>query len=226
MNTNRAWRRLAMSSGVGLIATYLLVVGGFVDAIEASINERAIRGDLPGNLSFLETLSDATNNEPLLVAGLIVIVGFLVAGAWRSAVAFLVVNAVSAVAVTILKDVVGRERPGGAATLWETASWPSGHTTGTMTFALALLVLVGTSRRTQAILGVVVVPVALAVGYSRIFLGVHWPTDVLAGWLLSTFLVSLMMLVSGGSLGRVHRPSAVLGSTVLAISSMAFTGFS
>ena len=226
MNTNRAWRRLAMSSGVGLIATYLLVAGGFVDAIEASFNERVIRGDLPGNLSFLESLSDATNNEPLLVAGLIVSVGFLVAGAWRSAVAFLVVNAVSAVAVTILKDVAGRERPNGATALWETASWPSGHTTGTMTFALSLLVLVGTSRRTQSILGAVVVPLALAVGYSRIFLGVHWLTDVMAGWLLSTFLVSLMMLVSGGSLGRVRRPSAVLGSTVLAIGYMAFTGFS
>lgn len=187
------WRRLSVLAALGLLLNYLLVAQGVLHGWEASINERVMRGELPGSNGFLQALSDATNNEPLFVAGVIVCLVLVAVRRWRQAWAFFLVNIVSATAVTILKDVVGRERPNNAAILWETASWPSGHTTGTMTFALALVFLVAPSRRSQMIVGAVVVPAAILVGYSRVFLGVHWPTDVAAGWLLSTLLVSLMV---------------------------------
>jgi len=88
-----------------------------------------------------------------------------------------------------LKLVFGRDRPPAALHLVEAinASFPSGHamlsavvylTLGTLTARFAA------SRRVKiyALAGAAVV--ALLVGMSRVYLGVHWPSDVLAGWSL------------------------------------------
>lgn len=70
------------------------------------------------------------------------------------------------------------------------AAFPSGHTTTSATvaalFCLALLGFRGRRaavRRTGAALAVTW---AVVVGVTRVYLGVHWPTDVLGGWLLAS----------------------------------------
>ena len=81
------------------------------------------------------------------------------------------------------KQVFARARP----SLWEsiapesTYSFPSGHAMGSMTLA-AVLVLLAWHTRWR---GWVAVPAALfvaMVGLSRVYLGVHYPSDILAGW--------------------------------------------
>ncbi|MGW0118754.1 phosphatase PAP2 family protein [Streptomyces sp. NPDC003327] len=100
----------------------------------------------------------------------------------------------------LVKYAVGRERP-----RWPDpvdsahfASFPSGHAmTATVVCGLLLWVL-ALARREEwrgwgTIAGVAVVSV-LGVGWTRVYLGVHWPTDVLGGWLMGWCVVAAAVL--------------------------------
>jgi undecaprenyl-diphosphatase len=105
-----------------------------------------------------------------------------------------VTSLVAACVQQTLKFVVGRERP-----QWPDpvdsahyAAFPSGHAmTATVTFGLLLwlLRLYGARRAARAGLLAVGVVSVVGVGFTRVFLGVHWFTDVLAGWLMGAALV-------------------------------------
>ena len=81
------------------------------------------------------------------------------------------------------KPIFARERPA----LWESIapehnySFPSGHAMGSMTLACVLVLLAWRTRARWPVLGVATVFVVL-VGMSRVYLGVHYPSDILAGW--------------------------------------------
>lgn len=66
-------------------------------------------------------------------------------------------------------------------------SFPSGHSAMAAVVFLVLATVfasVEPRRRTKALIYGVAIAVVIAVGVSRIYLGVHWPTDVLGGWCL------------------------------------------
>ncbi len=66
-----------------------------------------------------------------------------------------------------------------------TSSFPSGHSMMSAVTYLtlgALLARAEASRRIKAYLLILAVLLTFSVGLSRVYLGVHWPTDVLAGW--------------------------------------------
>ena len=73
------------------------------------------------------------------------------------------------------------------AALWESIvpehnySFPSGHAMGSMTLACVLVLLAWRTRARWAVLCAAAVFVVL-VGMSRVYLGVHYPSDILAGW--------------------------------------------
>lgn len=65
-------------------------------------------------------------------------------------------------------------------------SFPSGHASGNLVFFCALALLVG-----RPLGWAVAVPLALAIGFSRLWLGVHWPSDIAAGWIEGAGLLCL-----------------------------------
>jgi len=118
--------------------------------------------------------------------------------------------------VTLAKHVVGRERPPRAIWLVQAHGWsfPSGHTaTASLVFpVLALTVATLTRHRAVAILGWVVAGLAIAaVAFSRVELGVHWTTDVVA----SIVLVAVWLTAIAISLGGRLRPPEPAGEVSL-----------
>ena len=111
----------------------------------------------------------------------------LLSGRRRTALFVLVSTASGALATLLLKGFFARPRPdllphGDFVT---TASFPSGHAMLSaivyLTLGTLLARLVGARRQKLYIMAIAVLLSAL-VGLSRVYLGVHWPTDVLAGW--------------------------------------------
>ena len=98
------------------------------------------------------------------------------------------------------KQLFARERP----SLWEsiapeaTYSFPSGHAMGSMTLAWVVVLLAWRTRWRTPVL-VAAVAFAVLVGLSRVYLGVHYPSDILAGWAAaSTWTVGSYLLVFHG----------------------------
>jgi membrane-associated phospholipid phosphatase len=82
------------------------------------------------------------------------------------------------------KHVIGRPRPSGGA-----PGFPSGHTTAAAAFAVMLIYIASRERwphRTRGTLVAVAVLLAGLVGWARIMLHAHWPSDVLGGLLIGT----------------------------------------
>ncbi|MEV0107729.1 phosphatase PAP2 family protein [Nocardia sp. NPDC050799] len=106
------------------------------------------------------------------------------------------VGAASAVLVPVSKQLIGRSRPPVAGQLVEVSNpaFPSGHSVGSAAVVgvLAALFCLRTAHRVARVIVAAVAAVfVLLVGLSRIYLGVHWPTDVLAGWALGGLLVAI-----------------------------------
>ena len=80
-----------------------------------------------------------------------------------------------------------------------TASFPSGHSVMAAATYLtlgALLAQVQSRRRQKMFLLGMGMALAILVGMSRVYLGVHWPTDVLAGWTVGAGWAALVWLAS------------------------------
>lgn len=93
----------------------------------------------------------------------------------------------------ILKLLFQRDRPA----LWERVitensySFPSGHAMASSALALSIIVLLWSTKwRWWAVLGGLTY--VFIIGFTRMYLGLHYPTDIVAGWLVSAVWVALV----------------------------------
>jgi undecaprenyl-diphosphatase len=219
------YRRLGLSVTVALLAG--LTLSGFMLWSLAELADGVVEGE---SRRFDQTALIAIDNRAprsldapmravtalgyyyLVLPVMLVAVGvFLRYGRRLSALLLAVATSGSLLLTTILKDVFERARPelvdsGYTASFY---SFPSGHATIAVSFYGTLTLLVaynlrGVSRWTVVVAGILLV---FLIGFSRLYLGVHYPTDILAGYLSALLWISTVgtVLFALHSLRRGER---------------------
>jgi len=138
----------------------------------------------------IEAMRDVTSLGSITVLAIIVTMAAILlwlAGARRAAVLIVVASITGHLLSSIAKQLIGRPRPPEMQhlTTVHTASFPSGHSmlSTVVYFTLATIVCAILTKRRKKffVLGMAFV-LSAVVGISRVYLGVHYPSDVLAGW--------------------------------------------
>lgn len=169
-------------------------------------------GDLAdpiGSRSVEESMRDITALGGVTFLTLLTVVATLALvlhGKWKRAAVFAGTVIAANISSEVLKQVYDRPRP----TLVPhgvyvySGSFPSGHSTLAAATFLTLATVIASlepRRSTKALTYVLAIALTIMVGFSRVYLGVHWPSDVLGGWSLGAAWALVAWIV----LNRVTR---------------------
>ena len=134
--------------------------------------------------------------QGVIAIDVVIVLSLLAFKRWRETTFAAVACIGSALLNLGSKQLFQRDRP----SLWEsvspetTFSFPSGHAMGSMTLAMVAILLAWPTPWRWPVLSVAVL-FALLVGFSRIYLGVHYPSDILGGWMAAVAWVTGIHLV-------------------------------
>lgn len=213
------YRFLLVATGAGLCvaAACSLIIAKLLADVNSA--DGAVRRDpqiltwaVDHRTAALTTLFRAVTHlaDPLVVILVAAVAAQLLFRARHRTLALLVVatTAGTAVTTTVMKAAVDRARP--PQTLWLSfasgPAFPSGHSAQSVALygSIAVAITCVAHRRAlRAGAPLVAAALAVAVGSSRVYLGVHWPTDVLCGWAVAILWLTILLL-SGWSLPRLR----------------------
>lgn len=198
------------------VATGGAALEGFDSALTDFTRGWADPGGPPVALAHLVGLVTAPFWSALAAGALVI---WLLVTRHLAAGAMLALSGVAGVSTSeIVKTLMGRTRPPGAEQFESDLdkSFPSGHSMEGIYLYLAVgLILIhlgrAQGRRGVQVIGAVLVLIGPMIGLSRLVLGVHWPSDIAAGWAFGSVVLLLSALLLWWPLDRGWRP--VGGST-------------
>ena len=215
-------RRLAVVIALGAAALCAAAVIALLDGVFEQADLSAFDGPfsaavaarrVPWMTSVAQGATFLGGTLPVAGMLLLLIVWLLVRHrAWRLAVFVTITMAVSAAVTVGLKLLIERARPTSDLRIGVedmTFSFPSGHTLNSTVLAglvAGLVLLACRSWWTRALVVAAWFAIVGTIGFSRIYLGYHWLTDVLAGWLTGVGLLALAAAVALAWPVLVARP--------------------
>jgi undecaprenyl-diphosphatase len=187
-------RRFAVLLGLILVVLAVKisedVLGGESGPVDKAVL-LFIHSHVPASMTPFFTIITFTGSSKFLIPFTSAIAILLLLARRRSEALLLATSVITAALVVyIIKILVARTRPA----LWDTewywgTSFPSGHTLAVAAFATAAyLCMLKIRPNAQPITMIIATLWIFLVGLSRLVLGVHWPTDVLAAVCIGTFL--------------------------------------
>lgn len=162
----------------------------FDRAVLTALREPGDLSDPIGPVWLEQAVRDVTalGGSTVLTLITLAVVGFLMLQGKPRTIGFLLFAIIGGLLLSLLmKEGFARPRPDFLPHGQEvyTASFPSGHSMNSAIVYLTLGAILARAQRARAVkiyFLTVAIVITLLVGLSRIYLGVHWPTDVLAGW--------------------------------------------
>ena len=196
IGARRLPRELIGAAIVAAAIALFLGIGLLVDRYPFGFDQRIVaglRGSAPSpGLAYAARDVTALGGGLVLTTLVVLAAGFLlVQRLWLTGLALILAALTGGWAVDWIKQAVVRARPDVVPHLVEASgySFPSGHSANSAIVYLTLAALasqVTRSRGTRVYLFAVAILISGAVGLSRVYLGVHWPSDVMAGWSFGT----------------------------------------
>jgi len=150
--------------------------------------------------SFWSWISWTGDKIPRITIAIATILGLLALRRWHSALFIFGVLFSGIVLTVLLKYWIARPRPQLVPHLDYVSlqSFPSGHTLNSTLFYITLVWVIAPMlppKIPRWPLFTLAIILSLAIGISRIALGVHWPSDVIASWVIATTWLSLCTLI-------------------------------
>ena len=190
----------------GFLALASEVMEGDTTAIDTTILRALRKADDPSRTIGTRWLQGAVldltaiGGPTVLWLVVLSVVGFLLLQArYRTAIVVMATAASGDILNVVLKNLFLRPRPDVVPHLRDvsgTMSFPSGHAMESAIIYLTLLMQVAERRVTKIYCIGLAVFLTLLVGVTRVFLGVHYPTDVVAGWMFGFFWASLCWIIA------------------------------
>lgn len=188
---------LLAAGGIGLVvALAVLVSTGLSDPVDAGITAAVRSPELSALLAPLQGITELGSTRAVLIVAVLTLALALAIGPWLRGVAGALTMVLVSVLNSSLKLAIARERPELLEPIIQERgfSFPSGHAALGMVAYGILAVVIGRSRLPRAVraglIGALLLLVLL-IGLSRVWLGFHYPTDVLAGWIAGAVIVLL-----------------------------------
>jgi membrane-associated phospholipid phosphatase len=188
-----------------LLASFSLVTEDIVEGEELAVDrpvESYLIGRRTAGLTVLMRIITSLGSTQVAIP-LILVLGLLgrrALGSWRPLGFLVVIVGGATLTSTIIKIVVARPRPAAGALVDALGyAFPSGHsTTGTAAWLGTAVVVASMTRATflRVLIGSAAALVVVLIGVSRVYLGVHAPTDVLGGWAIGTLWVTGVLVVA------------------------------
>ena len=208
-------RVLIVAALFALVASITVAVTQFgsVHELDAQASASAQEQMTRESAGWAGHLADLASTRTALTVTIVGALLLLITRHWRGAIALGLVYPVTQGAVQLVKVIVERPRPDTHGALAEAHgfSFPSAHSaTSVAVYATIAFILIRASRQAHSRVAVATLAGALVlgVGLSRVLLGAHYPTDVLAGWAFGALLASLCWLAAD----RVPLPRVSLSA--------------
>ncbi|MDO9165946.1 MAG: phosphatase PAP2 family protein [Rhodoferax sp.] len=184
--------------------------------IDAFIHDVLLTLRTPDGDHFWVAVTELGDVQVVLPVIVVALGWFLAHRLWRTAIYWLAAAGVAEALVQVIKVALHRPRPGALHAGVAQFSFPSGHATLSLVVYgfLAFLLCVQASRRLRVFIVSAVVLLIGLVAWSRLYLGVHWMSDVVGGLSFGTAWIAALAVAYLYQRREVPR-SASLGVTVV-----------
>ena len=192
---NQAVRWRFIATIVVLACIWLAMLLGGAGPVDRAIYEALYAGHRPVLLIVARVLTFFGEPTLLIGASVIVALWFWHKGRGRAGLVLFAVTLTGRVLSEGQKYWIARVRPDVEPHLVvvKTSSFPSGHAASSMIFYLALALLLAGHTRYRFTTAALATTLSLLIGTSRVMLGVHWPSDVIGGWVFGLLWVMLTL---------------------------------